>query len=348
MTINRSQFLTQSIRMKWPIILSMLMIFIVGIVTYRSGKPTESIIITLVLLMIFYIVYGHYYYSSEGFADIQMTDKQQLAQMIANDMDALDKSWMLRIFERLQQAGIKDLNAIDDTFPQKVYDAALSEKTQFDSVINQNNPKGTSMKLGLTFDEFFVAMNENLITIGKDPKHPMNSFVSKYEPIFAKWKSTKFPVSASGSESGSGSAPVSASGSGSAPAPAASGSAPAPAASGSASAPAASEPSPKVLPDLNKLLEVLKPASATTVVPNANASQIGAVVNTSPGLEQGSQYVAVKDTRTFPKPGPRCPQPAPQPHCACQKPIMPDGKPFDPNMYIRKDSIPCWNCQLPI
>ncbi len=322
----------------WPILLSMILIFIVGIVTYRSGRVTESIIITLVLLMIFYIVYGHYYYSSEGFADIQMTDKQQLAQMIANDMDALDKSWMLRIFERLQQAGIKDLNAIDDTFPQKVYDAALPEKTQFDSVINQNNPKGTSMKLGLTFDEFFIAMNENLISISKDPKHPFNKYVSKYEPIFAKWKATKFPASASGSAPAS--APASASGS--APASA---SAPA---SVSASGSASAEPSAKVLPDLNKLLEVLKPASTTTVVPNANAAQIGNVVKTSPGLEQGSQYVTVKDTRTFPQPGPRCPQPAPQPHCACQKPIMPDGKPFDPNMYIRKDSIPCWNCQLPI
>jgi hypothetical protein len=47
-------------------------------------------------------------------------------------------------------------------------------------------------------------MNENLIAIGKDPKHPTNSFISKYEPLFVKWKATKFPeASTSASDSAS-------------------------------------------------------------------------------------------------------------------------------------------------
>ncbi len=318
--------------MNWPVLLSMILIFIVGIMTYRSGRVTESIIITLVLLMIFYIVYGHYYYSSEGFADsepvdttvkqeqpaipeIKLTYKQKTAEIISKLMDEkYKKEWMMRIFKRIEDTK-PNMENPNDNLPQIVYNASLIEKPLFDAIVKENNIRD------MTFDEFFIAMVEIFIENNKNPKSPFYKFTTKAEPLFQSWK-VKHLAAVSAEPSAPAAAP--------------------------ATTPATAESSTKVLPELNKLLEVLKPASTTTVVPNANAAQIGTVVKTSPGLEQGSQYVAVKDTRTFPQPGPRCPQPAPQSHCACQKPIMPDGKPFDPNMYIRKDSIPCWNCQLPI
>lgn len=64
-----------------------------------------------------------------------------------------------------------------------------------------------------------------------------------------------------------------------------------------------------------------------------------------PGLAQGADYAAIPRVT---KPPTGCPSKnTGAPTCDCQLPIMPDGKPFNPNDYIRKDSIPCWNCSLP-
>lgn len=64
-----------------------------------------------------------------------------------------------------------------------------------------------------------------------------------------------------------------------------------------------------------------------------------------PGLAQGADFAAIPKVT---KPPTGCPsKSAGAPTCDCQTPIMPDGKPFNPNDYIRKDSIPCWNCSLP-
>ena len=64
-----------------------------------------------------------------------------------------------------------------------------------------------------------------------------------------------------------------------------------------------------------------------------------------PGLAQGADFAAIPKVT---KPPTGCPsKSAGAPTCDCQMPIMPDGKPFNPNDYIRKDSIPCWNCSLP-
>lgn len=235
-TIRTGQFLTHPIRidMNWPVLLSMILIFVIGLTTVKSSGPTNGIIITLVLLMIFYIAYGHYKSSFEGFEN-KLNDKQKVALKEANDAD--------------------------------------------------------------------LVTNEKLVS----------SLSSDSD-------------SASGSDSASKSAGV--------------------------VAPASGSPDtatkPATLPDVEKLIQVIKPAPAQTVQPSASASEIGTVVTTSPGLQQGTGYTEVAAKRCPPPPPRHCPQPAPKPNCACQKPIMPDGKPFDPNMYIRKDSIPCWNCQLPI
>ncbi len=222
--------------MNWPVLLSMILIFVIGLTTFKSSGSTNGIIITLVLLMIFYIVYGHYMGSIDGFEN-KLNDKQKAALKKANDADA--------------------------------------------------------------------ETNEKLV-LGTD--------------------SVPGSASASGSESGSDAVGV--------------------------VAPASGSPDkgtkPSTLPDIEKLIQVIKPAPTQTVTPSASASEIGTVIPTSPGLQQGAGYTEVAAKRCPPPAPRRCPRPAPQPNCACQQPIMPDGKPFDPNMYIRKDSIPCWNCQLPI
>ncbi len=465
--------------MNWPVILSMILILIVGIVTYRSGRVTESVVLTLVLLMIFYIVYGHYYYSAEAFEEnsLALTPKQEMTALIMNKLitqnptfmqdfsslgkdvednkitvkdfvdqvyklvkrnetiistynvtveqflidffeflrmsagaskndkelqkinevityakeinnksssqptvtglpvtpsisqpivtglpvtnqttvtglpitqtparqeikltykqktaeniaylmnEKYNKEWMMRIIKRIGDAK-PDRDNPPANLPQIAYDASLPEKPLFDAIIKDNNIRD------MTFDEFFISMVEIFIENNKNPLSPMYKFASKVEPLFQLWKVKHLAAVVPAAVVPAAVVPA-------AVVPAASG----PSASGSEPAPA------KGLSELNKLLQVLKPATATTVVPSASASEIGAIVKTSPGLQQGNQYTEVAAARTFPKPGPRCPQPAPQSHCSCQKPIMPDGKPFDPNMYIRKDSIPCWNCQLPI
>lgn len=307
----------------------MLMIFIIAFITLKNSGITNGIIITLVLLMIFYIVYGHYTNNVEGFFNnIEMTDKQAIAALIYRLMEKKDESFVARIFKTLSDSGVTP-NSIDDTTPQKFYDAALSEKSLFDTIMETSFPPRT--KTTFTFDDFFIAMNE-LVTSDTSSEP-----IAKYKPAFIKWKATKFPASVSASAPVS--APVSGSSTASAPV------------SGSASTPVSgSAPSPAAL-DVEKLLKVITPAPVQTVTPSASASEIGTVIKTSPGLQQGNQYQVTAESRTIPPMRPRCPQPRPSAggnSCACEQPIMPDGKPFDPNMYIRKDSIPCWNCQLPI
>ncbi len=325
--------------MNWPVLLSMILIFVIGLTTFKSSGSTNGIIITLVLLMIFYIVYGHYMGSLEGFTDSGMTDKQAIAALVFRLMEKKDGSFVVRILKTLSDSGVTP-KSIDDTTPQKLYDAALSEKALFDTIMETSFPPKT--KPTFTFDEFFIAMNELMTSdTSSEP-------IANYKPAFIKWKATKFPkASTSASDSASGSsasAPASGSDSGSASSSAS--------ASAGVVAPASGSPDkaakPITLPDIDKLIQVIKPAPAQTVQPSASASEIGTVIPTSPGLQQGAGYTEVA-TKRCPPPAPRrCPQPAPQPNCQCQQPIMPDGKPFDPNMYIRKDSIPCWNCQLPI
>ncbi len=238
--------------MNLPVLLSMILIFVIGLTTFKSSGPTNGIIITLVLLMIFYIAYGQYLSSIEGFKD-KLNDKQKVALKEANDADV------------------------------------------------ETNEKLVS---SLSSDSASGSDSDSASASGSD----------------------KAPASASASASASKSAGV--------------------------VAPASGSPDkaakPTTLPDIEKLIQVIKPAPAQTVQPSASASEIGTVIPTSPGLQQGAGYSEVAAKRCPPPAPRRCPQPAPQPNCACQQPIMPDGKPFDPNMYIRKDSIPCWNCQLPI
>lgn len=356
--------------MNWPVILSMILILIVGIITYRLGKPTESVVITLILLMIFYIVYGHYYYSTvSGFEvqvtpekenrletnstgtglptgiptdlptglptdtgtstggnnqsneEIKLTFKQKTAKMIAEYMDNKTKrEWMMRIMTRIQDTKPNMQNP-ENNLPQIMYNASLPEKKIFDEVIEENDITG------MTFDEFFIAMVEILIESNKNPRNLGYAFATKFEPLFQAWRVKHLAATAAETEKATETTKAEET---------------------TKAKKSVPESSPAPVSELAKLLEVLKPATATIINPTASASEIGTVVNTSPGLQQGQQYNTVAISRTFPTPGPRCPQPSPQSHCACQKPIMPDGKPFDPNMYIRKDSIPCWNCQLPI
>ncbi len=229
--------------MNWPVLLSMILIFVIGLTTFKSSGSTNGIIITLVLLMIFYIAYGHYMGSFEGFEN-KLNDQQKAALKKANEADA--------------------------------------------------------------------ETNEKLV-LGADSDSASGSSASASD-------ADKALTSASDSAG--------------------------------VVAPASGSPDkvakPSTLPDIEKLIQVIKPAPAQTVQPSASASEIGTVIPTSPGLQQGTGYSEVAAKRCPPPAPRRCPKPAPQPNCACQQPIMPDGKPFDPNMYIRKDSIPCWNCQLPI
>jgi hypothetical protein len=238
------------IDMNWLVLLAMILILAIGMVSYRNNGPAESIIITLVLLMIFYIAYGYYIGSLEGFQN-KLNDKQKNALKEANDAD--------------------------------------------------------------------LETNEKLVS-------SLSSGSASGSESGSASGSESGSASASGSESASKSAGVVAPASGSLD----------------------KATKPTTLPDLEKLIQVIKPSPAQTVIPNASASEIGTVVTTSPGLQQGTGYTEIASKRCQPPKPKRCPQPAPTPSCACQQPIMPDGKPFDPNMYIRKDSIPCWNCQLPI
>lgn len=216
-------------------------------------------------------------------------------------------------------------NGIKDMLTGKIKPQQFLETTY--AVLKANKTAFDVLKLPVSFDSFFVQVHEDILKNLKT--HGNGSAIDQYETALKTWRQSKVGTSsdspkdvAAGVTALIGTAPV-------VPpkvdAVAATASAPL---SGLSTAAAGGSEAIKSLMD--------------TAVKPLDMKSMAALY---PGLAQGADYAAIPRVT---KPPTGCPSKnAGAPTCDCQLPIMPDGKPFNPNDYIRKDSIPCWNCSLP-
>ncbi len=298
-------------------------------------------IIVLFLLHLAMIIFTKFNTGREGFFDktteMLLTDKQKISMLLLDVATKEDPKMMEELQPLILALIINPMDTLIDTLYNKMkMNQTITKVLKNGTSTNENN----GVDFNFEFDDFFNSIMEVFITSGKlQAKDTEKESVKKLETAYNNWKSAKFPTQADKTISGS-SPPATDKDkiafqklleqvAGTAPLPQDKGK---PSGSGSEAPVTASA----------SLDNLDRPSASVVNSGSASASEIGAVRNTTPGLAQGQDYYKSQQF-AFPPP-PRC-QPQPQ-QCADSEPIMNDGRPFDPNEYIRKDSIPCWNCNL--
>lgn len=295
-------------------------------------------IFTLVILLPF-IIYVIYRLASsasrDGFLDltrndiIEMSDKERLAYMIFKNIEN-EKPNLGTI---LAQGGIELANGriSIDTYIEKTYEVLSANKAVFDKIVNKISENGAMNKMD--FDDFFITMHNNVLKILTSKNILASDKAESYRAAIDKWaKAHSINVSVAEKPTkviavedvlktlGAKAAPL----------------------------PDTTKSEPAPTKGSKELEKLVKDAAGPVKGPTALATEVAAIRVSSPGLSQGRGYLAECPMVTPPKPAPTYPRiQAPTCNCQSDTPIMNDGRPFDPNEYIRKDSIPCWNCSIP-
>ena len=270
---------------------------------------------------------------------IELNDKQKLVYMIMKNYEKDDPE----LIQQLQNLINTDTSIINrpSEFIEKAYPIYAAKQHIFNKIIDMYDVPQYDFKLD--FDDFFITSIEVFIIILQNTGNLNKNISDNFNIAINDWKRLKQGTG----NSISASAPIPATESqekaktdlltallGSMPLPEIKGK---PTTSASA-APVSASAS----------LDNLTKPSASIVTTTPTADKITATRTTTPGLSQGADYNKHCPQPVKPAPPAPCPRPNPgTDQCACQQPIMNDGNPFDPNQYIRKDSIPCWNCSLP-
>ncbi len=319
------------------------------------NHTTSVIIVGLIFIfvifpMIFYKLktsgYEPFYDLALKEADVvALNDKQKLIYILNDAYNKKDPSLAADITKIINFKTITS----PSTLIEQAYPLYIIRRKEITSFINEYNKNGSNFSL--EFDDYFITSMEVLgIILFKNRAIDKNIF-DDFKIAVENWRKVKMPVATTALKKDTITT---------APIPATEleqkkandlltsifGTLPLAQDKGK---PKNSESVAPVTPPAS-LNNLTKPVS-TVVNPSAGASEVSAIRTTSPGLSQGADYNKSCPQTTIPKyvPTPEhCLRPNPgTDQCSCQQPIMNDGRPFDPNQYIRKDSIPCWNCSIP-
>ncbi len=302
-------------------------------------KMLLTAIVALFILHLGLVLFNRYGGGArEGYLDntqLILTDKQKISLLLLDIATKEDEKFMVDIQPIMLALMLNPLEPLVESLYNTMRTNQTIIKVLKNGTTKTENP---GVEFSVEFDDFFNSLMEIFINSGKIQAKPEErALVEKLDTAYNSWKTKKFPTQANKTISGS-STPATDKDkvalqklleqvAGSEPLPEKKGS---PTKSGS-EAPATASAS----------LDNLDRPSASVV---ETASGSTAVRNTSPGLAQGQDYnKGLQQQLVFPS-APRC-QPTPS-QCHDSEPIMDDGRPFNPNEYIRKDSIPCWNCNL--
>jgi hypothetical protein len=291
-----------------------------------------AIIFALVILLpyIIYIIYRLTTNSKDGFLDltrdniIEMSDKERLAYMIFKNLETEKPE----IGSIIAQGGIELANdrIPIDTYIERTYGVLNAQKPVFERIVNKISENGAMSKMD--FDDFFITMHNNVLKILNSKNMLSKTNADKYRAAIDKRSNASSIVPTTKVVAiedvlktlGAKAAPL----------------------------PDATKSEPAPTKGSKELEKLAKDVAGPVTGPSAKASEVAAIRVSSPGLSQGRGYLADCPMVKPAKPAPAYPR-IQNPTCDCQSdtPIMNDGRPFDPNEYIRKDSIPCWNCSIP-
>ncbi len=322
------------------------------------------------LILLPYLIYIIYRFafapkSKEGFWGdltrediIELTDREKSIYMIFTNMN--HKRPEIEKDSDVSLTKLKNGTLTPEEYINDLYNILKKHNNIYNEIVNELYSDGFGKKM--EFDDFFVGLNMMIAKILEGKGEIDKVGAEAYKKIVEDWakKNKKvYTAETSKAPAPATTAPATTAPATTAPATKANGN-PSTAkvasledllkALGAKAAPlpdtSKSEPAPtKGSKELEKLA---KDASADVKGPVAPASEVAAIRVSSPGLSQGRGYLADCPMVKPAKPAPAYPRiQAPTCNCQADTPIMNDGRPFDPNEYIRKDSIPCWNCSIP-